>query len=377
MKTDDDTNFICAFHDVTEEELNANKKNIQKYSSQDVNLNLEQLVFPIFRYERLKLKNLSDQPKAPYAECFTSAFNEDASLLACGYSNGFVNIFDLIGKKEPVRFRVSETPVMSVKWNEKRKIILLVGSADGVVSHWHVQSGKSLSIVKEENNAINCVDYGFDYSTFLTAGTDFTIKIYDESMKTQITILKSIKFEKPGDVGRVFCAKFFPGNTSTIYCGGWDRTIRFFDVRSGKVANSISGPEICGDSLDMSGNILASGAWSTKDQVQLWDIRSLKCVSNVEFEDKSLNKNTYIYSVKFSKRKDKQYLAIGGVNQPLFRLFDMSTFKPDKSKPMPIFGNAGEYSACYTTDFVKVSNTKDLFCCGCGDGGARVYSLTS
>ena len=127
----------------------------------------------------------------------------------------------------------------------------------------------------------------------------------------------------------------------------------------------------------MSGNILASGAWSTKDQVQLWDIRSLKCVSNVEFEDKSLNKNTYIYSVKFSKRKDKQYLAIGGVNQPLFRLFDMSTFKPDKSKPMPIFGNAEEYSACYTTDFVKVSNTKDLFCCGCGDGGARVYSLTS
>ena len=57
-----------------------------------------------------------------------------------------------------------------------------------------------------------------------------------------------------------FCCKFFPTDTSTIYRGGWDKTISFNDTRSGKVANSIYCPEICGDSLDMNGFTLASGA---------------------------------------------------------------------------------------------------------------------
>lgn len=377
----EDSQYICSYHDLTDEEFNKEKNNILKFPTSnketEANLNLEQLCFPIFRYERLKLKNLSDQPKVPYAECFTSQFNEEASLLACGYSNGFVNVFDLVEKKEPIKFRVSESPVTSLKWNEKRKGVLIVGSTDGKVSHWHAQSGKSLSEIQEENNAINCVDYAFDYSTFLTGGNDFSIKIYDEAMKTQIQVLKPSKFEKSNDTGRVFCAKYMPNTTSTIYSGGWDRTIRFYDTRTGKIANTITGPEICGDSLDINGNILASGAWSTKDQIQLWDIRSLKCICNIEWDNKTLNEHTYIYSVKFNTRKDKQFLAVAGVNKPLYRIFDMNTFKKTEktSKPEPAFGSGETFSSAYTCDFVKVSNNKELFCCGCGDGGTRVFSL--
>ena len=51
------------------------------------------------------------------------------------------------------------------------------------------------------------------------------------------------------------------------------------------------------------GNILASGAWSTKEQIQLWDIRSLKFICNIEWDNKTLNEHTYIYSVKFNQRK--------------------------------------------------------------------------
>ena len=380
MDNELNTQFVCAFHEIKEEELEVEKNMIKKYNEQDKSLNLtfKNIYFPIFQYERIRLQNAGNGP-LPYGECFTTALNEDATLLACGYSNGYVNIFNLVEKKDPIKFKVSDYPITSIKWNERKKVIILVGSADGTVSHWHVNSGKQIHSIQEEKNSINSLDYSFDYKTFITAGNDITVRLYDEDMKTEIASMKPYLFDQPGHSGRIFCVKYFPNDTSTIYSGGWDRTIQFYDTRSGKVSNSIYGPEICGDSLDLSGNILASGAWSTQEQIQLWDIRTLKCICNVKWENNDVYKPTYIYSVKFNKTSNK-YLAVAGVNKPLFSIFNMNTFKyeqglKDLNRPIPILGTGDNFSSCFTTDFVKLSNNRELFCCGCGDGGARIYNF--
>ena len=192
--------------------------------------------------------------------------------------------------------------------------------------------------------------------------------------------MKPYKFNEPGHSGRIFCVKFFPNDTSTIYSGGWDKSIQFYDTRTCKISNSIYGPEIVGDSLDLYGNILASGAWSTKEQIQLWDIRMFKCICNVQWENNNVYKPTYIYSVKFNKTKDKKYLAVAGVNKPLFRIFNMNSFKLEQglkeyNRPNPVLGNEESYSPCFTTDFVRIDDKKELFCCGCGDGGTRIYNF--
>ena len=373
--------FVCAFHEVKEGEIEQEKKVIKKYNDKDDSLDLtfRNIYYPIFQYERIRLQNLGNGP-LPYGECFTTAFNSDATMLACGYSNGQVNIFSLLEKTEPVKFKVSDFPVTSIKWNEKKKVIIIVGAADGTVSHWHVKTGKLIHSIKEEKNAINCVDYSFDYKNFITAGNDITVRLYDEDMKTEIGQMKPYLFDQPGHSGRIFCVKFFPNTTSTIYSAGWDKTIQFYDTRTCKVANSIYGPEICGDAIDISGNILASGAWSTKEQIQLWDIRTLKCICNVQWENNDVYKPTYIYSVKFNKGTDNKYLAVSGVNKPLFSVFNMNTFKLEQglkeyNRPSPILGADESYSPCFTTDFVRINNNKELFCCGCGDGGTRVYNF--
>ena len=373
--------FVCAFHEVKEGDIEQEKKVIKKYNDKDDSLDLtfRNIYYPIFQYERIRLQNLGNGP-LPYGECFTTAFNSDATMLACGYSNGQVNIFSLLEKTEPVKFKVSDFPVTSIKWNEKKKVIIIVGAADGTVSHWHVKTGKLIHSIKEEKNAINCVDYSFDYKNFITAGNDITVRLYDEDMKTEIGQMKPYLFDQPGHSGRIFCVKFFPNDTTTIYSGGWDKTIQFYDTRTCKVSNSIYGPEICGDSIDISGNILASGAWSTKEQIQLWDIRTLKCICNVQWENNDVYKPTYIYSVKFNKGTDNKYLAVSGVNKPLFSVFNMNTFKLEQglkeyNRPSPILGSDESYSPCFTTDFVKINNNKELFCCGCGDGGTRVYNF--
>ena len=381
MENELNTQFVCAFHETKEEEIQAEKNMIKKFNEQDDSLNMtfKNIYFPIFQYERIRLPNGGKEP-LPYGECFTTAFNQDATFLACGYSNGHINIFNLVEKKDPIKFKVSDFPVTSIKWNEKKKNIILVGSADGTVSHWHAKSGKLIHSIKEENNAINCIDYSFDNKTFITAGNDITVRVYDEDMKTEIAKMKPYLFDQPGHSGRIFCVKYFPNDTSTIYSGGWDKTIQFYDTRQCKVANSIYGPEICGDSLDLCGNILASGAWSTQEQIQLWDIRTLKCICNVKWENNNVYKPTYIYSVKFNKSRDNKYLAVSGVNKPLFSIFNMNTFKleqglKDNNKPSPVLGAEENFSPCFTTDFVKLENNRELFCCGCGDGGARIYNF--
>ena len=381
MENELNTQFVCAYHEIKDEELEVEKNIVKKFNKKDDSLNvvLKNIYYPIFQYERIRLPNAGNGP-LPYGECFTTAFNADATLLACGYSNGHVNIFNLVEKKDPIKFKVSDFPVTSIKWNEKKKVVIIVGSADGTVSHWHVHSGKKLHSIQEEKNAINCVDYSFDYKNFITAGNDITVRLYDEDMKTEIATMKPYLFNQPGHSGRIFCVKYFPNDTSTIYSGGWDKTIQFYDTRTCKVANSIYGPEICGDSLDLNGNVLASGAWSTEEQIQLWDIRTLKCICNVKWETNSVYKPTYIYSVKFNKNRDNKYLTVAGVNKPLFTVFNMNTFKPeqglkDTNRPTPILGTGENYHSCFTTDFVKINNNKELFCCGCGDGGARVYNF--
>jgi WD40 repeat protein len=381
MENELNTQFVCAYHEIKDEELEVEKNIVKKFNEKDDSLNavFKNIYYPIFQYERIRLPNAGNGP-LPYGECFTTAFNADATLLACGYSNGHVNIFNLVEKKDPIKFKVSDFPVTSIKWNEKKKVVIIVGSADGTVSHWHVHSGKKLHSIQEEKNAINCVDYSFDYKNFITAGNDITVRLYDEDMKTEIATMKPYLFNQPGHSGRIFCVKYFPNDTSTIYSGGWDKTIQFYDTRTCKVANSIYGPEICGDSLDLNGNVLASGAWSTEEQIQLWDIRTLKCICNVKWETNSVYKPTYIYSVKFNKNRDNKYLTVAGVNKPLFTVFNMNTFKPeqglkDTNRPTPILGTGENYHSCFTTDFVKINNNKELFCCGCGDGGARVYNF--
>ena len=81
-------------------------------------------------------------------------------------------------------------------------------------------------------------------------------------------------------------------------------------------------------SIDLNGNILASGALSIQEPIQLWDIRTLKCICNVKWENNDVYKPTYIYSVKLNKTRENKYLAVAGVNKHLFSIFNMNIFKP-------------------------------------------------
>lgn len=72
-----------------------------------------------------------------------------------------------------------------------------------------------------------------------------------------------------------------------FFSGGWDSTVRIWDVRVGESVRKFGGPMVSSDSLDLKNNVLLSGNYSVKETVQLWDFNSGKLLSTVSLNESS------------------------------------------------------------------------------------------
>ena len=269
--------------------------------------------------------------------------------------------------------RASTYPVTCIRWKphqeNKPKNILMSVTADGKITHWHTSSGKALHIMEETDNAIMCMDYSLDGASFATAGNDKLVRLYDDNTKTLLSVMRPGSFSQPGHSNRIFCVNFHKENYNLLASGGWDNTIQFYDIRQGTIFNSVYGPHICGDAIDMKGDYLLTGSWSVKDQLQIWDLRTFKVVQNISWEQDKLFFPTYVYSAQFSKRYNykNNLFAIGGSNNPIMRVFENET-----KEKLPQATTVNLKTSCYSVDF---SNAGDLLAFGCGDGAIRILSV--
>jgi hypothetical protein len=51
------------------------------------------------------------------------------------------------------------------------------------------------------------------------------------------------------------------------------------------VSGSIVGPKICGDSIDIKGKYILTGAHKIGDQLQLWDLGTQKLIHNFVWDN--------------------------------------------------------------------------------------------
>jgi COMPASS component SWD3 len=310
-------------------------------------------------------------PTEEKVECFSIQFEKFDNFLAAGYSNGCITVFNLENSNFK-NMKASEFPVTSIRWkphsDNKPKNILLSVTADGKITHWHTATGKALHTMEEKDNPIMCLDYSKDGMLFATAGNDKHVKLYDDNTKTLLKIMKPGSFNQPGHSNRIFAVNFHKENPNLIASGGWDNTIQFYDVRQGTIVNSIYGPHICGDSIDMKGDYLLTGSWAVKDQLQLWDLRMLKLTKNIAWENDQLVYPTYLYSAEFSKNSVMgDLIAVGGSNNNVIRVFEDET-----EKKLPQCFSKNLASPVYTVDF---SHNGKTLAYGCGDGVIRLLNI--
>lgn len=89
-----------------------------------------------------------------------------------------------------------------------------------------------------------------------------------------------------------------------------------WDVRVGKPVNSIYGPLICGDGIDVSSKKgeVVTASHKERDQLQRWDVRKGQLVETIDWDQQKISTDPcFLYAAQFDK-KEGDIIAAGGSN---------------------------------------------------------------
>jgi COMPASS component SWD3 len=164
--------------------------------------------------------------------------------------------------------------------------VLVTGSADGTLKHWHATSGKCLHSRQDDpENHIYCMDFNNDGTLLAVAGRDKYIHIYDETTKSLAFKMKE-NGDKCGHSNRIFCTKFNPGDQNMLVSGGWDNTIQVYDIRYRAPVHAFWGPHICGDSIAFrnDGVTMVTGSYRMDECLEVWDMRMFRRTRVIAWE---------------------------------------------------------------------------------------------
>ena len=276
-------------------------------------------------------------------EIFSVKFSLDDEYVLCGLGDGRIQVFqtrtgELIQTLHDAT--LSKTPCTNIAFrpndaaHNRTKNVICASYADGKIRHWHVTSGKKLSEFDErrfmpgtctpapshydgEDNQSLAVDFFRDGTKFATAGSDCTVRLYDEQTQQSIMTMYSGSSVAgtAGHSNRIFCAKFHPTDSNMIVTSGWDNTVQIWDARAKVSIRSIYGPHICGESVDIddTGERILTGAYDKKNALQVWSFSNAALIETIPWTMMEEKKPCLLYSASFAhSHPEQQYSA----NQP-------------------------------------------------------------
>jgi len=247
------------------------------------------------------------------SEVFAVKFNPTGQFLAACCGDGAIRVFNTSTGRLAYNLQRGSAmalPSTAVKFRPdvehiKTKNVLISADALGNLDHWHMTSGKCLHTIKEADNQIFALDFRPDATQFATAGKDTAVRIYDEQTKQCI-----VKMERgsgfgpnaaPGHSNRIFAVKFHPTDPSVLLSGGWDNTIQIWDCRAGRAQRSIFGPHLCGESLDIQGDVILTGSHRAEDPLETWDYGTGEKINSIKIFDDGRSDPAQLYSAQFAK----------------------------------------------------------------------------
>ncbi|KAJ1625184.1 WD40-repeat-containing domain protein [Pavlovales sp. CCMP2436] len=253
----------------------------------------------------------------------------DGALLAVGDDDSRVHVLDASTRSVQRVLNdsgaVDALPTLAICWRPEvgpraQRHILLEGTCAGVLSHWHVPSGKRMHSVRQPGNAIHCLSYACDGWAFATSGKDACVRIHEEATKSEVVVFKG--GEERGSlvsshVQQVFCVRFHNSNPQLLASGGWDKVVHLWDVRTGKSVSTFSGPFMAGDCLDLHENDLLAGSNGREHQVCLFDLRRpgsapATALTIEPAPGRRDDNDPYtVYACKFSRDPQRKLIGIG------------------------------------------------------------------
>lgn len=309
----------------------------------------------------LPIGDAADGPKKGSTDTFAAAYNSHGGVLCVGGFDGAVRTFVTAHHPyRPANFTLTvataggaalTSAITTMQFRPEvpgaARNVLLVGCSDGNVSHWHMGGQKLLHTATEPDNEVYAAAYCPDGKSYVTAGKDMDIRLYDEDRHAlKATLVTGSDGVDRAHTSRINSLRWLDHNT--LVSAGWDRTVQVWDVRAARSQRYMYGPYVCGNGVDVlaDGKTLVVGSTRTEEQLELWDLGEAKRNRVVPWpkEPRANDPNageyvpTNVFSVEVSP--DGKWVAAGGSTD--FRVFDADALPTCKTADTAVVGELVE-----------------------------------
>ncbi|MFN5138361.1 MAG: NB-ARC domain-containing protein [Pseudanabaena sp.] len=234
-------------------------------------------------------------------------FSPQGDHLVTGSYDQSVKIWDVATGKCLDTLHKHTNRVWSVAFHPQQNLVVSGGDDHGI-KIWELRRGKCIKTLQGNSNAIYAIACSNQQNLLASGHEDQTIKLWNVDINTPQTLEPDLQpFQVlRGHSDRILSTTFSPDG-QILASGSADRTIKLWDVNTGKLLKTLQGHRswIWEIAISPDSKFLASGSYD--HTVKLWDLESGECLQTLQGHPSS------VLSVRFSH--DGKTLFSSGYDQ--------------------------------------------------------------